>query len=354
MSWRAAVIGVLACAVVHGQQLGAGVELVERIGGLARPWGAAALPDGRLIVSEFEGTLRLFGPDDRLLAALPAPDDLDQRRIVRGDNTGAFDVVVDPGFLENGTVYWAYAARVEDESFLKVVALRLQDNDFGEPRDLWAVTPSGGDRYHYGGALAFDRDGGLLVATGERHSSAAGQGGRFPSQQSEDGRGKLWRLTQLDERTPAAEIVAAGLRNVQSIAGDASTDIWFVDHGPIGGDELNRLVVGANYGWPLETSGRYKPPGPGSLPSRPDLVPPAHTWSEPTLAPSGLLWHANGWLVTGLSSGRLVHLRQSDRGWVQEEWIVGLRLRDVIRDGAGRLLVLTDERDGRVLEVRHR
>ena len=351
----------------HCLETASSIQLIDRITGLSRPWGAAVLPSGRLVISEMQGTLKLFGADGQLLAALPRPADLDQRRLVGIDNAGAFDVATDPDFPRNGTIYWTYAAFDADDSWLKLVRLRIEDDRFTDPQTLWSALPAGTDRFHYGGALLFDVAGTLLVSSGERHASAALQGTDPVAQAPNDSRGKIWRLHHVADADPAtvaatAEVAASGLRNVQGMAVDASGGIWFVDHGPIRGDELNRLVAGANYGWPYVTAGQYKPPGPafeaGTVPT--GYQAPELAWTEGPIAPSGLLIYQGdrfpAWndsiLISALSSGRLLRLWRDAAGeWQQEQLLLGLRLRDVLQTRDGRLLVLTDETKGRVIEV---
>ncbi|WP_185964542.1 PQQ-dependent sugar dehydrogenase [Aliikangiella marina] len=348
----------------HAQQLAFGLELSNRIVNLDRPWGAAFLPDGRLIVSEMEGTLKLFGKNYRLLDKLEKPLDLDQRRIARFDNSGAFDVAVDPNFDTNGFIYWSYAAKSEKNSFLKVSRIHVTGNKLVFDREVFSATPANDDRFHFGGALIFDHQKNLLIAIGERFSSAKKQGQEPVAQNPADSRGKIWSIKKPAKVSKSESFeaiqVASGLRNVQAME-IISNNVWISDHGPILGDELNILKPNANYGWPYLTTGNYKDKD--YLPekvSEDKFVAPVYSWQEFTMAPSGLLFYQNSryrslnnrLLVSGLSSGRLLSFTLNNGRVVDEqELILGIRMRDIIASPDGRIFILSDETQGRVIEL---
>lgn len=349
---------------VFPQQLSENIRLVDRIVNLDRPWGAEFLPDGKLLVSEMEGTLKLFDAGFTLLTKLSKPEDLDQRRIARFDNAGAFDVAVDPDFSKSRFVYWSYAAKSDDISYLKVVRLKL-NHSFGTPETIFTARPAGSDRFHYGGALLFDDKGNLLIATGERFSTARSQGDNPVAQDPSDSRGKIWLVPDPashlgKDNDPEPHIIATGLRNVQAMV-SLDNKIWLADHGPIMGDELNILQLNKNYGWPIITSGKYKTENYQPVEtSNKSFTPPLYEWRKFTMAPSGLMYYdANRWpawkgrmFVSGLSSGRLLALEiQGDEVISETLLIIGLRQRDVIQSPDGRIFILSDETKGRLIEV---
>ena len=340
------------------------IKTIDQITNLDRPWGAEFLPDGRLVISEMEGTLKLFDSNFKLIGQLDKPADIDQRRIARFDNTGAFDVAVDPKFNDNHFIYWSYAAKFQENSYLKVVRLKIKNNSFSPPEEVFSVKPAARERYHYGGALLFDRDNNLLVATGERYFSAKQQGQLPVAQIENDSRGKIWLIpdpTSIPKSKEAnqARIVAKGLRNVQSME-SVHNAIWLGDHGAVKGDELNILIPGANYGWPLKTGGEYKDKDYRPPKIKGDFVQPAYEWKDFTMAPSGLmLYRGDQWpewkgrlFVSGLSGGRLQLLQlQSGKVIKEEELIIGLRQRDVLQSPEGRVFILSDETKGRLIEI---
>jgi aldose sugar dehydrogenase len=346
------------------QQHADNIKLVEKLTNLDRPWGAEFLPDGRLVISEMAGTLKLFDRNFKLIGQLDKPTDLDQRQTARFDNAGAFDVVVDPKFSDSHFIYWSYAARFQDSSYLKVVRLKIRNDSFSLPEEVFSAKPATSDRFHYGGALLFDSENNLLIATGERYSTAKSQG-KFPvAQEDSDSRGKIWLITDpasklQSKETNEARIIAKGLRNVQSME-NVNNTIWLSDHGAVKGDELNILTLDGNYGWPLTTGGEYKDKDYQPPQIKSNVVRPVYEWKDFTMAPSGLMFYrGNLWsdwqgqlFVSGLSSGRLQLLKLQDGKVVEEnELIIGIRQRDVLQSPGGRIFILSDETKGRMIEI---
>ena len=359
-----ALLALLFSCLINAQQLAAKIILVDRITNLKRPWGAEFLPDGRLLVSEMEGTLLLYDNQFNLIYQVIAPADLDQRRIARYDNSGAFDVVVDPDFANNGFIYWSYTSKSNKNSFLKVSRLKLVKSVIKFDREIFSATPANSDRFHYGGALLFDSKNNLLIATGERFSSAKLQGNDFVAQNQNDKRGKIWSIIQPAQtkigKPFKTSLIASGLRNVQSMT-LVNKNVWLSDHGPIKGDELNLLTKNANYGWPYRTKGQYKDKDyqPNVMQDK-TFTPPVYTWEEFTMAPSGLLYYqhkrypqfSKQLLVSGLSSGRLLKLDiQGDRILDEVQLVLGIRQRDVLASPDGRIFILSDETQGRMIEI---
>ena len=369
------VIGglVLVCAVGPGEAQAPrsptpnalpGVVRAETVArGLEHPWGLAFLPDGRMLVTERPGRLRLVGKDGRisaLLAGVPAVQ-------ARGQG-GLLDVALDPRFGENRLVYLSYAEPGDGGTAGTAVARgRLGETGLEDVRVIYRQRPKVSGSNHFGSRLVFARDGTLFVTQGERYAY------RDAAQDLASGLGKIVRI-QPDGAVPAdnpfvgragaqPEIWSAGHRNVQGAALHPETgQLWIVEHGPRGGDELNTPEAGKNYGWPVITYGReYWGPKIGEGTAKPGMEQPLYYW-DPVIAPSGLLFYTgdaiSGWkgslLIGSLRPGLLVRLRLEGGRVAQEERYLGElgeRIRDVRQGPDGHPYLLTDSGDGRILRV---
>ncbi|TCP14580.1 glucose/arabinose dehydrogenase [Crenobacter luteus] len=326
--------------------------------GLKHPWGLAFLPDGRLLLTERAGRLRLVGADGRLdpapVSGVPA--------VVAEGQGGLLDVALHPQFARNGWVYLSYVAGSGGRVGTELARGRLVGRSLRDVEVLFRMQPKSGARHHFGGRLAFDRAGYLYLTLGDR--------GDMPrAQRPDDHAGSVIRLSD-DGRVPLdnpfrnragwlAEKYTLGHRNPQGLARDAVGRLWLTEHGPQGGDELNLLASGANYGWPRVTHGRQYVTGAriGEATSLPGFRDPLHVWGPTSIAPSGLAFYSGarfpGWrgdLFAGaLRERMLVRLKLAgDRVVGEERLLVGVlgRIRDV-RDGPdGYLYLLTDEDDG--------
>jgi len=336
-------------------------ETVAR--GLEHPWGLAFLPDGRMLVTERPGRLRLVGKDGRisaLLAGVPAVQ-------ARGQG-GLLDVALDPRFGENRLVYLSYAEPGDGGTAGTAVARgRLGETGLEDVRVIYRQRPKVSGSNHFGSRLVFARDGTLFVTQGERYAY------RDAAQDLASGLGKIVRI-QPDGAVPAdnpfvgragaqPEIWSYGHRNVQSATRHPETgQLWIVEHGPRGGDELNTPEAGKNYGWPVITYGReYWGPKIGEGTAKPGMEQPLYYW-DPVIAPSGLLFYTgdaiSGWkgslLIGSLRPGLLVRLRLEGGRVAQEERYLGdlgERIRDVRQGPDGHPYLLTDSGDGRILRV---
>ena len=369
------VIGglVLVCAVGPGEAQAPrsptpnalpGVVRAETVArGLEHPWGLAFLPDSRMLVTERPGRLRLVGKDGRisaLLAGVPAVQ-------ARGQG-GLLDVALDPRFGENRLVYLSYAEPGDGGTAGTAVARgRLGETGLEDVRVIYRQRPKVSGSNHFGSRLVFARDGTLFVTQGERYAY------RDAAQDLASGLGKIVRI-QPDGAVPAdnpfvgragaqPEIWSYGHRNVQSAALHPETgQLWIVEHGPRGGDELNTPEAGKNYGWPVITYGReYWGPKIGEGTAKPGMEQPLYYW-DPVIAPSGLLFYTgdaiSGWkgslLIGSLRPGLLVRLRLEGGRVAQEERYLGElgeRIRDVRQGPDGHPYLLTDSGDGRILRV---
>ncbi|MDP3853185.1 PQQ-dependent sugar dehydrogenase [Phenylobacterium sp.] len=341
-------------------------EIQTMAEGLDKPWGLAFLPDGRLLISERPGRLRILATDGKLsepVAGLPAVD-------ARGQG-GLLGLAVDPAFSRTGLIYWAYAeAGAEGANHTAVARGRLTGNGVENVQVIFRQTPSIASTLHYGGRLVFARDGTLFVTLGERSILT----GRVQAQRMDGTIGKVVRINA-DGSVPKdnpfvgkagvhPEIWSIGHRNILSAALDPKTGkLWEVEHGARGGDELNQAEKGKDYGWPTVTYGEEysgQPVGDG-LTAKAGMEQPVYYW-DPVIAPAGLAFHDGkgfpAWkgsaLIGGLSSKRVVRLAMKDGKVVGEEHLfteLGERIRDVVVGPDGAVWLATDNAKGRVLKV---
>ncbi|ATQ41909.1 PQQ-dependent sugar dehydrogenase [Caulobacter mirabilis] len=332
--------------------------------GLDKPWGLAFLPDGAMLVTEKPGRLRIVGKDGKLsapVAGLPAVYDFKQG--------GLLDVAVGP----DGLVYWSYAEKRDGGDGTAVARGKLVPGAAPKLENvqvIWRMTPTIEAGMHYGSRLVFAPDGKLFITTGERSIIP----GRMQAQRLDGTFGKVVRVNP-DGSIPAdnpyvgqagarPEIWSIGHRNLQSAAINPKTgQLWTVEHGPQGGDELNIPQAGKDYGWPTITYGQEysgRPVGDG-LTAKAGLEQPVYYW-DPVIAPSGMAFYdANlfpAWkgslFIGGLSEKKLVRLTLDGDRVVGEEWLLqdlGERLRDVRVGPDGAVYVLTDNAKGRILKL---
>jgi glucose/arabinose dehydrogenase len=316
-----------------------------------------------MLVTERPGRLRVVGKDGRIsapLAGVPAVQ-------ARGQG-GLLDVALDPRFNENRLVYLSYAEPGDGGMAGTAVAHgRLGEAGLEDVRVIYRQRPKVSGSNHFGSRLVFARDGTLFVTQGERFAY------RDAAQDLASGLGKIVRIHS-DGTVPAdnpfvgragaqPEIWSYGHRNVQGATLHPGTgQLWIVEHGPRGGDELNRPEAGKNYGWPVITYGaEYWGPKIGEGTAKPGMEQPLYYW-DPVIAPSGLLFYTGNaipdWkgslLIGSLRPGLLVRLRLADGRVAQEERYLGdlgERIRDVRQGPDGHPYLLTDSGDGRILRV---
>lgn len=371
----AALAGLLSTMPAAAQQpvrvsSSAGPLSVETVAsGLENPWGLAFLPDGRMLVTERPGRLRIVsrsGTVSEPVRGLPP--------VYATGQGGLLDVALAPDFPDSRIIFLSYAEPREGASGTSVARARLVE-DGGEARldDLQVIfrqSPAAGGSNHYGSRLVFARDGTLFVTLGDRYSL------REQAQDLSVHIGKVVRINT-DGSVPDGnpfrnrngarpEIWSYGHRNVQGAALDPSTGrLWTIEHGARGGDELNHPEAGKNYGWPVITYGRdYSGARIGEGTERTGMEQPVKYW-DPSFAPSGLAFYTGdlmakwkGDLFTGgLSGTRLVRLRLDPaRERVIEEEVLlgdlGERIRDVRQGPDGALWLLTDDPgEGRLLRL---
>jgi len=369
---RASVLPVLlgslvlpACGQADGPRAAASpaVRLVTVTEGLEHPWGMAFLPDGRLLVTERPGRLRVVGPDGAIsapLAGVPAVD--------ADGQGGLLDVAIDPQFATSRLVYLSYAEPRDGGNGTTVARGKLGGDGLEDVQVVFRQQPTMDSRQHFGSRLVFGRDGRLLVTLGERNV------GRAQAQDLGSHLGKVVRIER-DGEIPAdnpfvgkpgarPEIWSYGHRNVQGAALHPVTgELWTDEHGPKGGDELNVTRAGHNYGWPLVSYGtEYSGAKISDSGEAPGVTAPVHYW-VPSIATSGLLfytgnkfpaWRGNAF-VGGLKSQMLVRLELDGERVVREERLLQdslrQRVRDVEQGPDGFIYLLTDAPDGRLLRM---
>lgn len=340
--------------------------------GLRHPWSVAFLPDGEILVTERNGGLMRVDADGGLHAIDGLPAGVDTAQQLPGDNSGLFDVVLDPAFADNRRLYFTYASRVDAATTTRLARAELHGDRLAAVTPLFDATPRSAARHHYGGGLLITRDGLLVLTVGERHFHERDNPPLPVAQDAADRRGKVYRFTLDGASAPgnpdfgpgaAPGLYAIGIRAAQGLAEDPDSGrLWMSEHGPRGGDEINRLLPGANYGWPVETAGRYRDAGyrPGRRLHDARYTAPAWVWTDRTIAPAGIAiytgsafpdWYGN-LLVAGLGAGALLRVELDGErvAGVQTLW-TGTRLRNVKQAPDGQLYVLTDEADGRVLRL---
>jgi glucose/arabinose dehydrogenase len=341
----------------------ADADVVVVASGLEHPWGLAFLPDGRMLVTERPGRLRIVAADGTLsapLAGVPA--------VWAKGQGGLLDVALDPDFANNHFVYLSFAEPGDGDSAGTAVARgRLEGDALAGTTVVFRQEPKIADGHHFGSRLVFDRAGNLFVTAGDRM--------QWPNVQRLDrGQGKLFRIRP-DGGTPPdnpfvgragaqPQIWSYGHRNAQGAALNPRTgELWEVEHGARGGDELNIVRAGKNYGWPQVTLGiNYSGEKIGTgRTAAPGMEPPIHYWI-PSIAPSGLAFYDadrfpawKGSLFVGaLAHRKLVRLTLDGDRVVAEEHLLtdlGKRIRNVRVGPDGYVYVLTDEDRGEVLRI---
>ncbi len=329
--------------------------------GLAYPWGLTFLPDGRMLVTERPGRLRVVATDGQIsppLAGVP--------EVFAVDQGGLLDVVLDPDFASSRLVYLSYAEPGKAGASTAVARGRLSGDGSAlqELEVIFRQIPKVEGSKHFGSRLAFSPEGKLFVTLGERFKFD-------PAQDLSNHMGTIVRIHP-DGSVPAdnpfvgredalPEIWSYGHRNVQGADIHPDTGVlWIHEFGPRGGDELNIPEAGRNYGWPLVSWGRhYSMIGIPDPTTRPDLAGSVYHWT-PVISPSGMVFYTGeafpGWrgnlLIGGLSSKALVRLVLDGQTVTHEERIdMGQRIRNVRQGPGGAVYLLTDQADGEILRL---
>lgn len=335
--------------------------------GLSHPWAIAILPDGGMLVTERAGRLRHVSAAGEVSPPLGGVPEVDAR-----DQGGLLDVTLDPDFASNRQVYLSFSEAGDGGNSTAVARGRLSEDlkELADVEVIFSQRPKVASTGHFGSRIVFGRDGNLFVALGDRQAGAF----RGEAQNLASHIGKIVRIrpdgTVPDDnpfvgRADALpEIWAYGVRNVQAAALHPETGaLWEIEHGPRGGDELNVIEPGANYGWPIVSLGvEYSGATIGDgLKTAPGMVDAIHSWT-PVIAPSGMIFYSGEafpeWqgdiFVGGLVAKALVRLELDGERVVGEERLLtplGLRIRDVAQGSDGALYVATDESKGQILRI---
>ncbi|MEN8175867.1 MAG: PQQ-dependent sugar dehydrogenase [Pseudomonadota bacterium] len=333
--------------------------------GLTHPWGMAFLPDGRVLITERPGRLRIL--DKGHLLTEPV-DGLPP--IAAGGQGGLLDVVLHPEYGQNGWIYFSYAAGEGRRIGTEVGRGRLEGNRIRDWQTLFRLEPKTGSRAHFGSRLVFDNEGHLFITLGDRRN-------RHRAQDLGDHAGSVIRLNGdgsvpgdnpfVATRGARPEIYSYGHYNIQGAAlHPRSGVLWIHEHGPQGGDEVNIVEPGKNYGWPVITYGKEYGTGwrIGEGTHKPGMMQPIHYW-VPSIAPSGMAFYTGsrypGWenslLVGSLKFQLLVRLELDGETVVREERMLKGqlgRIRDVRVGPDDLIYLLTDASDGRLVRLEPR
>lgn len=333
--------------------------------GLDRPWGIAFLPDGRFLITQKSGTLRIVAQDGTLSDAITGLPNVNSN-----GQGGLLGLTLDPSFDSNRMVYWVFSQDTPNGTLTAVAKGKLAEDEkrIENAQVIYQATPAHKSNLHYGGRILFDKEGNLFVSTGERSDIVT----RPQAQDLNSALGKVLRITKEGKPAPGnpfegkddarPEIYSYGHRNVQGLAFHPETgDLWEGEFGPRGGDEVNRIQPGKNYGWPTITYGlEYSGKKIGdSIQQKEEMEQPVYYW-DPVLSPSGMTFFAgnsipeweNNLFIGGLSSTHIARLVIKDNKVVGEERLladVGQRFRDVQQGQDGALYAVTDE--GRLYRI---
>ena len=325
---------------------------------LTKPWGITSLPDGRLLITQKGGSMVIVSPDGTVgtpIADIPA--------VNAGGQGGLLDVTVDPQFTANRMVYWTFSENTPEGNLTSVAkaSLSADESRMENVKIIYRATPAYRGNLHYGSRILIDKTGNIIFSTGERSDIET----RPQAQDLNSGLGKIIRITK--DGRPAAgnpfagrtdarpEIYSYGHRNVQGLAFHPATgDLWENEFGPKGGDEVNIIQPGKNYGWPVITYGMEYSGGKIGLgiTQQTGMEQPVYYW-DPVLSPSGMTFYSsaempewnNNLFITGLNSNHIARLVIKNNKVTGEERLLageGQRFRAITQGKDGALYAVTD------------
>lgn len=324
---------------------------------LKNPWGIHVLPDGRFLVTEKAGSMRILkanGEFDKQITGFPA--------VLFRAQGGLLDVTIDPAFATNRMIYWGYAEQTDGNSLLAIAKGKLSADEtkLENVEVIYRATPAYKGNLQYGARIVFDKQGNLFVSTGERSGSDI----RMKAQDLSAGIGKIIHITKAGKAVAGGpfagkanalpEIYAYGLRNPDGLAWNPATgELWEAEFGPRGGDEINIIKPGNNYGWPVVTYGiEYSGEKVGDgIQQKEGVTQPIYYW-DPTISPGGITFYTgniaewkNNLFVGGLSGSHIARLVIRNNKVVGEERLLrdkNERWRAVVTGKDGALYGLTD------------
>jgi glucose/arabinose dehydrogenase len=332
---------------------------------LKSPWGITSMPDGRLLITEKEGTMRIATADGKLSAPITGIP-----KVNPSGQGGLLGVRVDPAFAQNRMIFWVFSEPLADGNLTAVAKGKLSADEkkIEGATVIYRATPAYKGNLHYGGRILFDKQGNLFISTGERSDKVT----RPQAQSINSGLGKVIHITK--EGKPVAgnpfagkadarpELYSYGHRNVQGLAFHPVTgDLWENEFGPRGGDELNRIEAGKNYGWPTITYGiEYSGEKVGEgIQQKDGLEQPVYYW-DPSVSPSGMTFYSgdripewkNNLFIGTLSGMHIARLVIENNKVVGEERLLSdqyQRFRDITQGKDGALYAITDQ--GRLYRI---
>ncbi len=329
------------------------LEVVELVRGLDVPWSLTFLSAKELLVTERKGSVKFLHLDRKV-----AQDISGVPPVFHRNQGGLLDLTLHPRFSDNKLIYMSMSvAEPRGQSTTQVVRARLEQNRFTQLKVIFKALPAQSDTKHYGSRLVFDKDGFLFVTVGDR-------GERKLAQDLSTHMGKLLRLTEDGKAPPdnpfvgrknaKPEVWSYGHRNAQGLFLHPQTgEIWLHEHGPRGGDEINLVQRGANYGWPIVTYGReYYGPKISEETEKPGIVSPIHHYT-PSIAPSGFAFWRGSFFLGSLVLTHLNRVLIQDKRVVKEERLLadlGQRFRSVTAGPDGHLYVGLDS--GQILCIK--
>jgi glucose/arabinose dehydrogenase len=325
---------------------------------LKQPWAICALPDGRFLITEKSGVMQLLNADGKAakkITGLPA--------VVNEGQGGLLDVNIDPQFASNNMIFWSFSHQTPEGNVLAIAKGKLNANEgkVDNIQVIYQATPAYKGTLHYGSRIVFDKQGNLFVSSGERSAKDV----RVKSQDLSAALGKILHLTKDGKPVPNGpfantanakpEVYAYGLRNPQGLAWHPETgDLWEAEFGPKGGDEINIIKPGKNYGWPVITYGReYSGEQIGDgIQQKEGMEQPVYYW-DPSISPSGITFynsdHISEWknnlFLGGLGSTQITRLVIKDNKVTGEERLfkdLGERFRALTVGKDGALYTVTD------------
>lgn len=347
-----------------------GVQKTTVIEGLDHPWGMAWLPDGAILITERSGQLRIAR--DGVLDPTPIAGVPEVFAVKQG---GLMDVSLHPRFSENSWVYLTYSHGTRQANHTRVARAKFDGNALSDLEVIFQVSQLKSGGQHFGSRIVWLPDDTLLIAIGDGGNPPVQLDGDLIRKQAQNRRSHLGKIIRLNDdgtipndnpfvESPDADpaIWSYGHRNIQGLTFDSQTRrIWSTEHGAKGGDELNLVEAGENYGWPLVTHSREYSGGIISdQQSRPGMVEPKLVWT-PAIAPSGLVIYDSDrvpqWqgdlFAGGLVSRDVRHIELDESGNVVNETSIdiGQRVRDVRQSPDGLLYILTDEANGQLIRI---